>query len=275
MTITIIGKNSFLAQRLAEWQGTLDWCFLSHQEALEKQDWVAGASVVFNLAWDKALSDTPYQAEHDTDSKLAELVAPHKAHYVMASSRKVYGSASKDLMLREDMPPAPEDHYGHYKWQVEKNLAETLPAERLTILRMGNIFGFEYGRRSFLGLALTALKDEGRMHFDIAPDSKRDFLPAPFWCAMIVQILTAPKSGLYNIGSGIGITTDELATTLLETYGQGRADYTSFSYDGQFILDMDKAHATYALECPQKNDIRLSLQVLGRKLKTYQPSRKP
>lgn len=267
MTITIIGKNSYLGRSLAEHAGGPDWQFLSHDEAFERTDWLESTRTVFNLAYHPDLKTGRYDPDKDIDRKLAEKVAEKDIHYVMASSRLVYGFAPDDLILREDMEPAPETPYAKNKYETEKALAEILPPERLTILRMGNIIGFEPGRKSFMGQALTKLQEDGRMEFDIAPDAIRDFLPVTYWAEIVSAVLQAPKPGIFNVGSGLGTTTDDIASWLMEARGQGRAHYTALSYDGQFILDMSKTSAAYEFEAVSKALLKIYVQSLGRRLK--------
>lgn len=267
MTITIIGKNSFLGRALADHAAAKHWLFLGHDEALQREDWLDKTQCVFNLALHPDMKSADYDEGCDIDLHLGRKIAAQDIHYVMASTRMVYGFAPDDLYLREDMPPQPENTYGRNKWQTEQALAALMPAERLTILRMGNIFGFEPGRRTFFGMALTKLQEEGVMSFDIAPDSLRDFLPTTFWAGMVSIILENPQPGIFNIGSGFGITVDEIASWLMEAYGGGKAEYTAFSYDGQFIMDMRKTAACYRYEPVSKALLKIFVQALARRLK--------
>ena len=256
MNITIIGKNSFLAQALRKNTACKDWRFLGHEEALQNTGWIKDTDVVFNLAYHPDLKQEPYSADKDIDLKLAALIKDTDIHYMMASSRTVYGSAPDDLMLREDLSPKPDTPYGRNKWQTEQALQKIFGDKRLTILRMANICGSERGRKNFFGMALTKLYDTGTMEFDIAPEAQRDFLPVSFWANAIIKILTTPKPGLYNLGSGIGITTQEIADWLIEGHGSGSVNYTAHGTHGQFIMDMGKAKEAFDLDLPDKTTIR-------------------
>lgn len=267
MTITVIGKSGFLARALAERPEAKDWRFLSHQEALSDTSWVEDATTVFNLALHPNMKTHDYNPAKDIDRVLAELIKGRNIHYVMASSRMVYGFAPDDLYLREDMLPNPETTYGRNKWETEQALAQILPEQRLTILRMGNIIGFEVDRPSFMGMALTKLRDDGVMDFNIAPDSLRDFLPVTFWAEIVTRVLQHPKPGVYNVGSGFGTSTDEIACWLMETMGQGKTNYTALSYDGQFIMDITKIKQAYEFEAISKVLLKVYVQNLARRLK--------
>lgn len=245
--VTVIGKNSFLAVVLQKQAASKDWLYLGHDEALAETNWVGRTDTLINCAFHPDLRENAYSPIKDIDFMLAGYIQNHPVHYVMLSSRTVYGDAPADLVLSEDMPPAPNTPYARNKYASEQALAQMLPPERLTILRMGNIFGAEQGRRSFFGQMLSGLLDDGVVRFDIAPDAVRDFLSANQWARYIAKIAQTPKAGLYNIGSGFGVTTEELSNWIIEAYGSGHVDYIGHSYKGQFILDINKARQAFRL----------------------------
>ena len=226
--ITIIGQNSFLSQALQKQTPSNDWRYLSHKDALSETGWIDKTDTLINCAFHPDLRTGAYSPIKDIDFMLAGYIQNRPIHYIMLSSRAVYGDAPKDLILREDQPPAP----------------------------MGNIFGVERGRQTFFGQMLSGSLDHGIMRFNIAPDAVRDFLYAGQWARYMAKIANAPKAGLYNIGAGFGITTEELANWIIEIYGEGHAEYTGRSYEGQFILDTAKAASAYNLEPYTKEQLK-------------------
>lgn len=259
--VTIIGKNSFLAGHLAGTDAGKDWTFLDHTQALSETDWTKDTDVIVNCAFHPDLKSQGYSPVKDIDFLLAGYALHSNAHYIMLSSRAVYGDAPDDLMLNEDIPPKPANIYGQNKLVSEQALAELFPPERLTILRNGNIFGSEYGRSTFFGLMLTSLIDKGVLQFNIAPTAVRDFLSAKKWAQDIVKIAGAPKSGIYNLGSGHGITTQDLAEMLIKHHGGGEIEYTDHLYNGQFILDMAKTRNTFDLDDYTRDDLKTDIKL--------------
>ncbi|MFP4313484.1 MAG: NAD-dependent epimerase/dehydratase family protein [Alphaproteobacteria bacterium] len=261
--ITVIGKNSFLARHLAEFYPA--WRFLDHKKALSETNWVRASDVVINCAFHPDLRHDAYSPLKDIDFLLAGYVLNSDAHYIMLSSRAVYGNAPEDLYLREDMNPDPINAYGHNKLASEQALAELLPPERLTILRSGNIFGFEYGRSTFFGLMMTSLKDKGVLRFNIAPTAVRDFLSARKWAEYVGAIAKNPQGGIYNLGAGFGITTQEIADLFIKHYGSCEIEYTGDSYEGQFILDMSKTRTAFSLDNYTKSNLEADICLVVKK----------
>lgn len=260
--ITVIGKNSFLARHLAEHKGTQDWLFLDHKDALSETDWISKTDILINCAYHPDLMRGEYSPVKDIDFLLSGYILAKDIHYIMLSSRAAYGAAPDDLYLREDMTTKPDTPYGINKLQTEQTLKTMIAPEKLTIIRSANIFGQEYGRRTFFGMMLTSLKDNGVLEFNIAPDAQRDFLSAEKWADDVVKIVQNPKGGLYNLGSGFGVTTQNMAEMLISAHGSGEVKYTDHSYDGQFILDMNKTKSAFELKDYTKDDLQSDINAL-------------
>lgn len=269
--VTVIGKNGFLARALRENARSKNWRYLDHATALGETDWIADTDLLINCALHPDLKNSAYEPMKDVDFLLSGYIQNKDIHYIMLSSRAVYGAAPADLLLRESQNPAPDTPYAENKYKTEQALAGMLPPERLTILRLGNIFGAEKGRKSFFGQMLEGLIERGVITLDIAADAVRDFLPAARWAEDMARIAAAPASGVYNIGSGIGITTQELTDWVIGAYGGGRCDYVARSYNGQFILDVAKARAAFALPDYNKAELKADIYAI---IAGY-PARKP
>lgn len=250
MTIVAVGKSSFLARAVAEIAPGKDWIFLGHKEALANTSWADKAQCVVNFA---------YAPGNEIDTRLAKLIKMKTAHYVMLSSRLVYGQGPDFFGLKEGRSETPSNAYGTEKLVAEKAMASSLDKNRLTILRMGNVFGNEPGRKTFFGHALTGLKKSGKITFDMSPDSQRDFLPVSYCAQAIVKIAQAPKPGLFNLGSGFGTTCGEIAEWLIEGNGQGELVVTDNRKHDQFWLDMTKTRDTYKLPLVTREAIKDSV----------------
>ena len=92
----------------------------------------------------------------------------------MLSSRKVYAPSAAPLA--ETAPTGPSDAYGRNKLAVEDALRDLL-GERLTVLRLANIFGYERSpaATTFVSISLDRLAREGRIHYAMSPFVERDF----------------------------------------------------------------------------------------------------
>lgn len=264
MSTIIIGKNSFLASHLQKRDAAVEWEFLTHQQAFDRPNDLKNAEVIVNCAYHPDLYYGEYDADKDTDFAIASLIQNSTAHYIMMSSRMVYGPAPYDLVINEDYELEPDSQYGKNKLIIEKTLQNILPPKRLTILRMSNIFGFEPDRPRFFGQMITSLKNEGVIRFDIAPESQRDFLSVWAWAGYIEQIIRAPEGGIFNISAGFGTTPQELADILIKEYGSGEVVYTDTSIEGQFILNVRKAMRTFELTPYTQMDLLTDVEKVAR-----------
>jgi hypothetical protein len=141
--------------------------------------------------------------------------------------------------------------------------------DRLLILRLTNIFGFEYGafsRRTFMSYLLKSLKEQGRMTFDISGDSRKDFLPVANFVKIIKTILKQNVRGIYNMGSGSAIAVKELANAIALGYGNCEIDYTG-DKDDSFAVDVKKLQGL-GITLPREGEILNSFTEIGRRLKS-------
>jgi UDP-glucose 4-epimerase len=196
--------------------------------------------------------------------RLAQRVAGRDIDYVMLSSRKVYAPSARPLA--EADPTAPQDRYGEHKLAIEQALRARL-GERLTILRLANVFGYERGpeRRTFLSLLLDGLADAGRIRFDMSPFTARDFLPVEACARVLARIVAAPPGGVLNLGSGIALPTGRLALWVLEGYGRGELVIESPREHDAFVLDVGRLRSLYG-EPTTMAELRESCLQLGRRL---------
>jgi UDP-glucose 4-epimerase len=250
MSIFVIGKNGLLGQSLKIHRG---WNFLSHDEALSSPAWVTQASCVINCAFAPALRTNPYNEADDIDLTLARMIAAEKSHYIMISSRAAYGvRENADRGWQESDTPRPHNDYARNKLHIEKSLTSIL-GDRLTVLRLATMFGHELNRPSFMGMALGGLREKNTITLDMHPDVPRDFY-AVWRSEAMNHIATAPKPGLYNLGSGHGTKCGDIARWLIAGYGQGHFTHTADHKD-PFFLNMDKTHAAWpgiAVTTPQQ-----------------------
>ena len=254
-----------MARALKENDAARNWTFLSHAEAFREAEYLEKADVIINCAYHPDLRSGLYSPEKDIDLLLARRIENIDVHYIMLSSRAVYGKAPDNLLLSENMLPRPESFYARNKYKTEQALQEVL-RDRLTILRLANIFGYEPGRKSFFGQMIDGLKTNETISFDIAPDSRRDFLPVYHAADYIVQIALNPRAGVYNIGSGIGLQAHEIADWLIEACGYGKVLYSGQSYKGQFIFDIDKAREVFDLKALNILDVRNAVRDIASKI---------
>lgn len=261
MSIFVIGKNGLLGQSLKIHK---DWQFLSHTDAVGETSWIKNASCIINCAFSPALRTGPHQEDEDLDLKLARLVQEKSdCHYIMLSSRAVYGVSDVLVGWIENDTPTPISFYARNKLLIEHSLQNLLP-NRLTILRLATMFGYELHRTSFFGLAMTGLKEHNTITLDMRPDVPRDFFPVWRFADAMRVIAGNPQAGIYNLGSGHGTQCGNIASWLIAGYGQGEI-VSAKDYKDPFYLNMGKTYAAWTgLHKTSTKDIREDTLLCGR-----------
>lgn len=267
MSILVIGKSAFLAQALQNIAELDNWHLMSHQEALDPAKWPKGLTSVINFAYDPIIIEGQYS---DLDHQFAKIAAKHEAAYIMLSSRAVYGISTKPTILTEkqnffDLVTP----YGHAKRLIEKDLQENF--DNVTILRLSNIFGFEYlpdkPRDTFFGMMLTNLKEKNTINFSMNGLTQRDFLPLANFTKNLTLIAGTPKSGIFNLGAGFGVSCGDIAQWVIEGYGDGILSSEEGGITDSFVLDMMNTNAAFGLDTINTSDIKHACVKIGQQLK--------
>jgi len=246
--LLVVGRNSFIAGHLLRLLPESNLRAVSHDD-LDQPDLLDGIGTIINAARHPASGQEAYDMEAcDPDVLLAKRIGKRDIHLIMLSSRKVY--APSERPLAEEAATDPADSYGRNKRRVEKRLAALL-GERLTTLRLANIFGDERipGRRSFLAMLLNRLADKNQISFDMSPFVERDFLPVETLATLLSRVVREPPGGVMNVGSGIALPTGRLALWIMEGFGGGDLLITSHEEKDRFVLCIDKLAERYGQPC--------------------------
>ena len=139
--ILLFGKDAYLAREFASRHGDLPLRLAAH-DAIGDDALFEGVGCVVNFAFHPDLHAVEYAAAQDVDARLGHAAAARGAHYVMMSSRKAY-SRHAQWRAAETAETAGMDAYGRNKAHIEGALRSLL-GDDLTILRPGNVIGFEY-----------------------------------------------------------------------------------------------------------------------------------
>ena len=218
------------------------------------------------LVWcgrDPRLGTPDWRLDTDLELAAARRCAATATAMITLSSRKVYAPAAGPL--GEDAPTEPVDAYGRQKLALERALAAIL-GPRLTVLRLANITGFEPGRRSFMGLLLTALRDRGTIRFDMSPFTERDFLPVETAARWIARLAEGPPGGILNLGSGRAMPVGRIALAVMEGFGGGRLLIEDWRERDAFRLDTHRLRRLLA-EAIAPEAILAHCRALGRRLR--------
>ena len=261
--VLIIGAHSFLANQfrtLSRFRD--DLTAISHRQL--DQTPLDAYRCIINFALAPDYSREPYRPEIDFDRQIVERMRGAGVHYVLLSSRKVY-AGSPGRPLSETSPLGPTCRYGENKLHTETWVWQRA-APNCTILRIGNVFGREPDRRTFMGLAQSRLVREGRIVLDVSPFVERDFLPVDRFCRVLDHVLHSRPTGIFNVGSGLAIPIGRIALWLLEGFQGGELVVNRFDERDGFVLDITKISSRIGPLCTEAM-IREYCLELGRRIR--------
>jgi len=240
--LVVSGASGFIGSRIIDAvAGRADVVALGGREgpaiALTERD------VVVTCALHPLYRTEAYDPAHDLERTMADAASRAGARVVMLSTRRVYPAESRWGARESDLASGDETAYGRNKARTEAWLTETL-GERVCILRLSNVFGFEYrpggpARTSFFGLMLSRLKAQDEIYLDVAAETRRDFVPADWVAEAVIETALAGASGVYNIGGGGPIACGDIARQVIDGYGRGQLRCGHNTRD-EFYLDTSR-----------------------------------
>ena len=235
MKIIVVGTNSFIAKQLHKNLGldSIDYHQLKHYN-LDTYDVVINCSITtgYKTSW--------YKENDDLDFLVGKRAMWDNCHYVMLSTRKVYGTSDELIYYNETSEINPSDHYADNKARTEEKLRNISNNQNLTILRSSNVFGFEPNRKSFMGWCLDQLKNTNKIVYGINPETCRDFIDINTYCNLVLSASHKKLVGTYNVGSNYGLKIGSVAKYLIDGYGSGSFEVTDQQIKDQFVLNTHK-----------------------------------
>ena len=263
--IVVVGETSFIAREFLATQDRAATVAVGHAELGNIKD-IPDITCIINFAFAPELYIGTYQSELDIDRKLGVLAAARGIHYVMMSSRKVY-NPEYQWGVREDALATGQDSYGKNKIRIEQELVQLL-GSKLTILRPGNVLGFErqLGRTRFGAFMLNQLADKDEIKLTISPLVRRDIVPVDYFCEVLGQVVEKKPTGVINVGAGQAVAVGQIAQSILEGFGQGKLIAESTKITDEFQLDSGRLASELGLTCGVERVVKFS-KSLGEQLK--------
>lgn len=235
--VLIIGKDAYLASGLKFDKSKVETDFVGR--FAEVEDWDQYDTVV-NFCIQPEHYSRLLSNEEMIDVQIAKRLNP-KTNFVFLSSRKVYGSHVELDQYRETDPLQPYDYYSKNKVNIEHQLQQIL-GDRLLILRTGNIVGIppRHNSPTFINWLKSEL--ENYQHVVVTADrtAVKDFVTKDYFQYVLKTAVENGLTGIYNVGSGFGITIEDLLTRLVAPQ---KLKFEQKEDRGeQFILNCDKLH---------------------------------
>jgi nucleoside-diphosphate-sugar epimerase len=233
----IVGQNSFIGKHLFHSMKNVDIISYSDIDNVKFSEY----STILNCAISQEMKIEDYRERRDIDYKMAIEAYKHKCHFIMLSTRKVYGNNTELKTYNEESELNPFDKYSENKLRSEQNILKLNPS--YTVLRGSNVIGFEYGRKSFMGYCMTQLKKNNEILYEMNPDLQRDFIDIDNVCKTLKKVIEVKPKGIYNLSSNIGFGIGDVSKLLIKGYGSGKIIVRVTKYGEQFILDNTKLEA--------------------------------
>lgn len=150
---------------------------------------------------------------------LAKQLSAIACRVVFFSSVMVYGDTPTPA--QETNPCQPIETYAHYKLASEAALQAQVPPERLTILRLSNVYGTP-SNRGFIGLLMEQAREPApAIRLAGNGEQKRDYLFVDDLIRAIIAVVTHPTArGVVNIATGTSYTLQEVVTAVAEVTNQ-------------------------------------------------------
>jgi len=259
MKTLIVGKNSFIAK--TAYQNINDAEKISYGD-IDKVN-LNEYNTILNCAITNEYRTEVYDEEKDLDIQLARIAEQYGMHYVMISTRKVYGTSNDLKTYDEESELNPNDRYGENKLISEYKIMDLM--ESCTILRASNVFGYEPDRKSFMGFCMNQLRDTGKIVYDINPYNIRDFIDVDTFARILALVCELKPNGFYNVGSNLGLTVGDVSRYLIKGFGSGELDAKSDKFFDQFVLDNSKLKSDLEMDISSFNFEKI-ISKLGKRL---------
>lgn len=234
MKTLIIGNNSFIGKSAYQIINNTKKISYSDIDKINLKEY----NVILNCSMSEQYRNESYNEDNDLDIKLARIAEKSNIHYVMISTRKVYGISNSVTTYNERSELNPSDRYSENKLITEYKIKEML--DSYTILRPSNVFGYEPGRKSFMGFCMNQLKDSNKIVYDVSANTIRDFIDVNTFSKVLNRVCELKVKGLYNVGSNFGLSVGDVSKYLIKGYGSGQLIADSDKTFDQFILDNTK-----------------------------------
>jgi nucleoside-diphosphate-sugar epimerase len=234
--VLVVGENSFIGKHLTKF----DRVSYKNFDSVDLKQY----DVVVNCALNPLYKTHQYKEIDDVDWEVGRKSCDAGLHYVMLSTSKVYGNSKQLVYYTENSQVNPYDYHSENKLNTEFKLLSNF-GNKITILRGSNIFGFEYGRNSFVGYCMTKLVNEGIIEFNITQTVRRDFLYIDTAVELIEKVCEIKPFGVYNLSSGYALPIGTVANSLIKGYNYGgQLKLTGWEKDRQFAMENNRLSNT-------------------------------
>lgn len=180
------------------------------------------------------------------------LLSTKLKHFIYVSSLSVYG-IPKYIPVDEEHPVNPFSIYGSEKASgelISKSICYLYKIP-LTIIRSAQLFGLPSAENTLPHILLNRLKLKEDVKILCDPQYERDYLHVSDLSRFIFQVTENPIEGIFNIGSGRGITILDLFHLSFKAFGvpfNPKILNVSSNPSYSIVLNITKAHGLYGFK---------------------------
>jgi ADP-L-glycero-D-manno-heptose 6-epimerase len=198
--------------------------------------------VIFHLAsiTDTTVTDQEYMMRKNVDGfkNILEFAYDNESIVVYASSASVYGNVKEHVPLKEDREKSPENVYAFSKYIMD-NLAQEFSDKtglKIVGVRYFNVYGPREAHKgkfaSMIYQLYLQMKQGNRPRIFKWGEQKRDFVYVKDAVDATILAAKAPKSTVYNVGSGEATSFNDVIKYLNQALGTNlEPEYFDCHYD--------------------------------------------
>ncbi len=170
---------------------------------------------------DTTIHDQQLQVHDNVEGfrRVLEFAVTHQTPVVYASSAATYGT--KQTLMEEGMVPAPANIYAFSKVQLD-NLARVYARQnlawRIVGVRYFNVYGMNEAHKLKAASMIYQLYRQmvvgKRPRVFVGGEQKRDFVSVKDVVEMTIRAVGAPASRVYNCGSGVPFSFNDVIASL-------------------------------------------------------------
>ena len=188
-----------------------------------------------------AQSNTPYY-QQDALATLNILLDKKFSRVIYASSALLYGDQGQ-LSRKVNDPVYETDAYTSLKLASESQVL----GRNGVVVRLGNLYGPGMAKTNVISTILKQIPLDGPIRvFDANP--VRDFLWVADAACALANMIRGEAYGIFNVGSGVGVSIHKLAIEILNATGQPERQIESSEPGKRFsklVLDISETEAAF------------------------------
>lgn len=266
--VLIVGKNSFISKSLSKVKDENKFYKISYNDLYDTD--LTQFDVVINCSINPSFKTSTYHLGIDVDYDVAHKSYMSGCHFVMLSTRKIYGSSTILKTYDETSEQKPYDHYSENKLLSETKIA-TQFGDRTTIIRGSNLFGYEPNRNSMMGYFIDQLDKDGIIRYNILSTTSKDIIHVDDATKILSKVCSQKPIGLYNLGTSFPYTMLNIGIFLLDGFNDGKIENRMLlegsEYGEQFVLNTSKLYSRLNIETPSVHSYPKIISEIGAKLR--------